>query len=117
MRWFNKETVMKRHLSEALYQTAVAEVIQSLQDAFGDTIAELAEQKAENILTERLELILKDNADFERRLEGAVVKAHLASLRAGHYKALRHLLRVEPGGVTKPTAKAIIAHIFGLKGD
>lgn len=111
---------MKRALPEAIYEAAIGEIVESLIGTFGkdsSTTSDDMRSKAETILAERVALIRKENDGFEDRLEKANVKAHHASLRAGHYKGLRHQLRIDPGGVTKSTAKAIVNHLFNVKGD
>ena len=110
---------MKR-LPKGLMQTAISEVKTALQEEFGELLTAengALEERAEEILQSRIDLIIRENDGFMDKLKKAKVKSHIDSLIKGHYKGLRHQLKLSPGGVSKKTAKEIVQHLFNLKDD
>lgn len=108
-------------ISAALHEKAIEEIVKMIADSVNEVRGTsglgpddmlILKQQAEAYLRERFENIHKMHERFEKNLEEALVKDHQSSLRIGHRKDMRNILRVTPG-VTKDTAKAILNELFG----
>ncbi len=102
-------------LPKKLYEAAIDEVTESLIADLGNAFSgdkDTLRETAIESLDLRIEQIIDGNRAFEKRMRKATVKAHEKSLRTGHIKGLRDQLQVQPGKISRTTAKKITDYLF-----
>lgn len=99
-------------LSPALFDAAVKEMSDDMQDHNFDMKKKPRREHARDILGDRVKALQQMADRFERTIKEAAIQTYDQPLRDGNRKMMIPVLMAYPA-VKKDTAKAIIAELFG----